>query len=149
LVPQLIGAFADGLFLGVHVCFTPAVLGAGANAVRHCTRQEFRKLTSPAPVGRKGDSARSQLCCSHSDTIATWHIVSAVMATRKARGNYGDSFMLAGIPSRRPLAELCFPSLQPCQGRAESAPPAAGLPLDRAEGSEEVHARGRRRGAAS
>ncbi len=51
------------------------------------------------------------------------------------------------IPSRRPLAELCFPSLQPCQGRAEGAPPPAGMPLDRAEGSEEVHARGRRRRA--
>ena len=37
---------------------------------------------------------------------------------------------LLGIPSRRPLAELCFPSLQPCQGRAESAPPPAGFTLD-------------------
>ena len=33
----------------------------------------------------------------------------------------------ASRPSHRPLAELCFPSLQPCQGRAESAPPPAGF----------------------
>jgi hypothetical protein len=34
-------------------------------------------------------------------------------------------------PERQPLAELCFPRREPCQGRGSAAPPPEGLPFGR------------------